>query len=168
MPIPLGYRGRLDGMEDDYLSMDQRNSDGLREGGFSFPDIVEGLGRNVLTVHDCWEQWSKNEIRAAVGTTVKQRTVRNWSLRGQLRAKRPVVCISLLQLCQARAHWRMEWISVVFFSVESRFCLGACDGRVLVRSRPGEYLQPNCLWPRPPGEQFPMIAGELSRLSQTH
>ncbi|GBM75265.1 hypothetical protein AVEN_214586-1 [Araneus ventricosus] len=86
---------------------------GLREGGFSFRDIAERLGRNVSTVHDCWQQWSKEgtasrtpgsgrprgtteredrrvrrmvaehrtapaaEIRAAVGTTVTQRTVTN-------------------------------------------------------------------------------------------
>ncbi|GBM76208.1 hypothetical protein AVEN_55044-1 [Araneus ventricosus] len=82
---------------------------GLREGGFSFRDIAERLGRNVSTVHDCWQQWSREgtdsrrlgsgwprgttdrrvrrmavahrtasaaEIRAAVGTTVTQRTVK--------------------------------------------------------------------------------------------
>ncbi|GFW52466.1 uncharacterized protein TNCV_403941 [Trichonephila clavipes] len=32
---------------------------GLREGGFSFRNIAERLGRNVSTVHDCWEQRSK-------------------------------------------------------------------------------------------------------------
>ncbi|GBN61047.1 hypothetical protein AVEN_131411-1 [Araneus ventricosus] len=32
---------------------------GLREGGFSFSDIAERLGRNVSTVHDCWQQWSR-------------------------------------------------------------------------------------------------------------
>ncbi|GBN79086.1 hypothetical protein AVEN_110601-1 [Araneus ventricosus] len=32
---------------------------GLREGGFSFRDIAERLGRNVFTVHDCWQQWSR-------------------------------------------------------------------------------------------------------------
>lgn len=167
---------------------------GLREGGFSFRDIAERLGRNVSTVHDCWVQWSRDgtasrrpgsgrprgtteredrrirrtavahrtasaaEIRAAVGTTVTQRTVRNRLLEGQLRARRPVACIPLttshrrlrLQWCQARAHWRTEWRSVVF-SDESRFCLGASDGRVLVRRRPGERLQPNCLRPRHTG-----------------
>ncbi|GBN81563.1 hypothetical protein AVEN_58724-1 [Araneus ventricosus] len=30
---------------------------GLREGGFSFHNIAESLGRNVSTVHDCWQQW---------------------------------------------------------------------------------------------------------------
>ncbi|GFU83252.1 transposable element Tc1 transposase [Trichonephila clavipes] len=86
---------------------------GLREGEFSFRNIAERLGRNVSTVHDCWEQWSRDgtasrrpgsgrqrgttereycrirctavahhtayaaEIRAAVGTTVTQRTVKN-------------------------------------------------------------------------------------------
>ena len=34
------------------------------------------------------------------------------------------------------------------FSDETRFCLGASDGRLLVRKRPGERLQPNCLWLR--------------------
>ncbi|GFS92740.1 uncharacterized protein TNCV_1161581 [Trichonephila clavipes] len=33
---------------------------GLREGGFSFRDITERLGLNVSTVHDCWEQWSRD------------------------------------------------------------------------------------------------------------
>ncbi|GBM70360.1 hypothetical protein AVEN_151494-1 [Araneus ventricosus] len=32
---------------------------GLREGGFSFRDIAERLGRNVSTVHDRWQQWSR-------------------------------------------------------------------------------------------------------------
>ncbi|GBL78095.1 hypothetical protein AVEN_143390-1 [Araneus ventricosus] len=32
---------------------------GQREGGFSFRDIVERLGRNVSTVYDCWQQWSR-------------------------------------------------------------------------------------------------------------
>ncbi|GBM70362.1 hypothetical protein AVEN_151495-1 [Araneus ventricosus] len=70
------------------------------------------------------------------------------------RARRPVACIPLTpnhcclrrEWCHARAHWRTEWRSVVF-SDESRFCLGASDGRVLVRRRPGERLQPTCLLP---------------------
>ncbi|GBM00436.1 hypothetical protein AVEN_179241-1 [Araneus ventricosus] len=121
---------------------------GLREGGFSFRDIAERLGRNVSTVHDCWQQWSREdtasrrpdsgrprgtteredrrvrrmavahrsasaaEIRAAVGTTVTQRTVTNRLLQGQLRARRPIACIPLTpnhcrlrrEWCQARAH----------------------------------------------------------------
>ncbi|GBO21441.1 hypothetical protein AVEN_162580-1 [Araneus ventricosus] len=125
---------------------------GLREGGFSFRDIAERLGRNVSTVHDCWQQCSREgtasrrpgfgrppgtterdvhcvrrmavahrtasaaEIRAAVGTTVTQRTFRNRLLQGQLRARRPVSCIPLTpnhcllrcEWCQARAHWRTE------------------------------------------------------------
>ena len=55
---------------------------------------------------------SAANIRAAVGTTVTQRTVRNRLLEEQLRARRPVACIPLtpshcrlrLQWCQARAH----------------------------------------------------------------
>ncbi|GBN42264.1 Transposable element Tc1 transposase, partial [Araneus ventricosus] len=70
----------------------------------------------------------------------------------QLRARRPVACIPLTpnhcrsrrEWCQARAHWRTEWRSVLF-SDESRFYLGASDYRVLVRRRPGERLQPICL-----------------------
>ncbi|GBM95972.1 hypothetical protein AVEN_7268-1 [Araneus ventricosus] len=101
---------------------------------------------------------SAAEIRAAVGTTVTQRTVRNRLLDVQLRARRPVACIPLTprhcrlrrQWCQVRAQWRAEWRSVVF-SDESRFCLGASDGRVLIRRRPGERLQPNCLRPRHTG-----------------
>ncbi|GBO26904.1 hypothetical protein AVEN_173728-1, partial [Araneus ventricosus] len=38
---------------------------------------------------------SAAEIRAAVGTTVTQRTVTNRLLQGQLRARRPVACIPL-------------------------------------------------------------------------
>ncbi|GBM66194.1 hypothetical protein AVEN_55165-1 [Araneus ventricosus] len=52
--------------------------------------------------------------------------------------------------CQARAHWRKELRSVVF-SKESRFCLGASDGRVLVRRRLSERLQLTCLRPRHTG-----------------
>ena len=32
---------------------------GLREGRISFLNIAERLGRNVSTVHDCWQQWSQ-------------------------------------------------------------------------------------------------------------
>ena len=95
---------------------------------------------------------SASNIRATIGTTVTERTVRNRLHEEQLRARRPVTCIPLtpshcrllLQWCQARAHWRTEWGPIVF-SDESRFCLGASDGRVLVRRRLGERLQPNCL-----------------------
>ncbi|GFV44378.1 transposable element Tc1 transposase [Trichonephila clavipes] len=99
---------------------------GLREGGFSFRGIAERLERNVFAVNDCFE------------TTVTQRTVSNRLLQGQPRARCPVACIPLTlshcrlrrQWCQARARWRTEWRSVVF-SDESRFCLGASDGRML-------------------------------------
>ncbi|GFV24402.1 allene oxide synthase-lipoxygenase protein [Trichonephila clavipes] len=70
------------------------------------------------------------EIQAAVGTTVTQPTVRNQLLQGCLRARRPVARIPLTP-CHC-----------------CRFCLGASDGRVLVRRRPGERLQPSCLRPR--------------------
>ncbi|GFW63115.1 transposable element Tc1 transposase [Trichonephila clavipes] len=51
------------------------------------------------------------------------------------------------QLCQAKARWRVEWRCVVF-SDECRFLLGASDGHVLVKRRPGKHLEPNCLQPR--------------------
>ncbi|GBO00403.1 hypothetical protein AVEN_36726-1 [Araneus ventricosus] len=80
---------------------------------------------------------SAAEIRAAVGTTVAQRTVTNRLPQGQLRARCPVACITLnpnhcrlrRDWCQARAHWRTEWRYVVF-SDESWFCLGASEDRV--------------------------------------
>ncbi|GBM03329.1 hypothetical protein AVEN_256879-1 [Araneus ventricosus] len=95
---------------------------------------------------------SATKIRAAVGTTVTLRTVTNLLLQGQPRDRHPVACIPLTpnhyrlrrEWCEARAHWRTEWKSAVF-SNERRFCLGASDGRVLVRRRPGERLQPTCL-----------------------
>ncbi|GBM05579.1 hypothetical protein AVEN_94840-1 [Araneus ventricosus] len=79
-------------------------------------------------------------------------------LHGQLRARRPVACIPLTpnhcrlrcEWCLVIAHWRTKWRSVVF-SDESRFWLGASGGRVLIRRRPGERLQPTCLQPRHTG-----------------
>ncbi|GBN87753.1 hypothetical protein AVEN_148100-1 [Araneus ventricosus] len=90
---------------------------------------------------------SAAEVRTAVGTTVTQRTLTNRLLQGQLRARRPVASIPLNpnhcrlrgEWCQARAHWRTKWRYAVF-SDESRFCLDASDGRLLVRRRPGERL----------------------------
>ncbi|GBM94684.1 hypothetical protein AVEN_274906-1 [Araneus ventricosus] len=134
----------------------------LREGGFSFRDIAERLGRNVSTMHDCSQQRSREGTasrrpgsRLPPGTTeredsrIQRMAVAHRS--AALRARRPVTCIPLTpnhcrlrrQWCLARAHWRTEWRSVVF-SDESRFCLGVSDGRVLVRRRLGEHLQPTC------------------------
>ncbi|GBL73243.1 hypothetical protein AVEN_159298-1 [Araneus ventricosus] len=101
---------------------------------------------------------SAAEIRAAVGTTVTQRIFTNRLLQGQLQARRPVNFIPLTpnhcrlgrEWCQATAHWRTVWRSVVLPD-ESRFCLGASDGHVLVRRRPGERLQPTCRRPRHTG-----------------
>ncbi|GFX01629.1 uncharacterized protein TNCV_3971291 [Trichonephila clavipes] len=70
----------------------------------------------------------------------------------QLRARCPVACIPLTpshcrlfrRWCQARAHWRTEWRSVMF-SDENRLRFGAINGRMLVRRRPVECMQPNCL-----------------------
>ncbi|GBM54075.1 hypothetical protein AVEN_247689-1 [Araneus ventricosus] len=48
--------------------------------------------RRMVVVH---RTVSAAEIRAAVGTSVTQRTVTNRLLQGQLRARRPVACIPL-------------------------------------------------------------------------
>ncbi|GBL96936.1 hypothetical protein AVEN_182517-1 [Araneus ventricosus] len=126
-------------------------------------DRVQGghvaLLRGKTAVFGVWLRTaSAAEIRAAAGTTVTQRIATNRFLQGQLRARRPVACIQLTpnhcrlrrEWCQARAHWRTEWRSVVF-SDGNRFWLGASDVRVLVRRRPGERLQPTCLRPRHTG-----------------
>ncbi|GFV99945.1 transposable element Tc1 transposase [Trichonephila clavipes] len=91
-------------------------------------------------------------VQVAVGIIVTQRTVGNRLHQVQLQARCLAACIPLTpshcclrrQWCQARAHWRTEWRSVVF-SDESRFYIGASDGCVMVRRRLGERLQPNCL-----------------------
>ncbi|GFX33962.1 transposable element Tcb1 transposase [Trichonephila clavipes] len=106
---------------------------GLREGGFSFCDIAERLGWNVSTVFDCWEQWS----------------IDGWSPVARIPLT-PSHCHLRHQWCHVKAHSRTEWRSLVF-SKESRFYLGASDGRMLVKRRPGERLQPNCLRPRRTG-----------------
>ena len=49
------------------------------------------------------------------------------------------------------------------FSDESRFYLGASDGRVLIRRRPRERLQPNCLRPKHMGlRSGVMVWGTIS------
>ncbi|GFY06026.1 uncharacterized protein TNCV_3863301 [Trichonephila clavipes] len=66
--------------------------------------------RGMAVVH---RTASAAEIRAAVGTTVTQPTVRNWFLQGQLLARCPVVCTPLIpnhcrlrhQGWQPKAHW---------------------------------------------------------------
>ncbi|GBL96135.1 hypothetical protein AVEN_104359-1 [Araneus ventricosus] len=120
--------------------------------------LLRGEDRRVRRMAVAHRTASVVEFRAAVDTTVTQRTVTNRLLQGQLRARRPVTCIPLTpnhcrlrrEWFQARAHWRTEWRPVVL-SDESRFCLGASDGRVLVRRRPGERLHPTCLHPRHTG-----------------
>ncbi|GBN42152.1 Transposable element Tc1 transposase, partial [Araneus ventricosus] len=62
----------------------------------------------------------------------------------------PNHCRLRCEWSRARAHWRTEWRSVVF-SDESRFCLCASDGRVVVKRRTGQRLQPTCLQPRHTG-----------------
>ncbi|GFX87851.1 HTH_Tnp_Tc3_2 domain-containing protein [Trichonephila clavipes] len=46
---------------------------GLREVGYSNHDIQERLGRNVSTVHDCWEKWSKDGIASRCSDSVQTR-----------------------------------------------------------------------------------------------
>ncbi|GFX44313.1 hypothetical protein TNCV_1097531 [Trichonephila clavipes] len=45
----------------------------LQEGGFSFQDVAERLGSNASTVHDCWEQWSR-DVTNSRGTGSKLTT----------------------------------------------------------------------------------------------
>ncbi|GFV94544.1 transposable element Tc1 transposase [Trichonephila clavipes] len=134
---------------------------GLQEGGFSYRDIAERLGPNVSTVHDFEEQWSRDRTasrRPGSGRSRSTTESEDRRIGRHLRATRPVAFIPLnpshcrlrRQWCQAKAHWRTEWRSVVFFD-ESKFCLGASDGRVLVKRRLEERLQPNCLQPRQTG-----------------
>ncbi|GBO07957.1 hypothetical protein AVEN_220591-1 [Araneus ventricosus] len=129
---------------------------GIREGGVSFRDIVERLGRNVSTVHDWWQQWSREgtasrrpgsgrphgtteredrrvrrlalvhrtasvaKIRAAVGTTVTQRTVTNRLLQGEIRARHSIACIPLTP-----NHYRLD-VSVVKLEI-----IGGRSGDIL-------------------------------------
>ncbi|GFT03853.1 transposable element Tc1 transposase [Trichonephila clavipes] len=137
-----------------YWEQSSRDSNVSRRPGSGWPQgTTEREDHHIRRLAVAHRTASAAEIRATVCTSATQRTVRNWLIQGQLQAKRPVACIQLTpsncclrrQWCQARAHWRTEWRSVVF-SDESRFCLGASDGGVLVR-RVGKCLQPNCLRP---------------------
>ncbi|GBN78193.1 hypothetical protein AVEN_20715-1 [Araneus ventricosus] len=122
---------------------------------------------------------SAAEIRAAVGTTVAQRTVTNRLLQGQLRARRPVVCIPLTpnhcrlqrEWCQARAGGRSGDLLCFLMKAGSAFVpvMAVCwleGGQVRVCNQPvcgldtlDLHLE---LWS---GEQFPMRAGALLWLS---
>ncbi|GBM16360.1 hypothetical protein AVEN_28320-1 [Araneus ventricosus] len=101
--------------------------------------LLRGKNRRVRRMAVGHRTASTAEIRAAVGTTVTQRTVTNRLFPGQLRVRCTVACIPLSpnhcrlqrEWCQARVHWRTEWRSVVF-SDESRFCLGVSDSCMLV------------------------------------
>ncbi|GFS52863.1 translation factor GUF1 homolog, mitochondrial [Trichonephila clavipes] len=123
----------------------------LREGGFSFCDNAERLARNVSTGSNGQGMVLPQEDGVPSGhvALLRRKTavfnVRLWRIVRRLRH-----CRSQRQWCQARAHWRTEWRSVVL-SDGSRFCLCASDVRVLVRRRPWERLQPNCLPPRRTG-----------------
>ncbi|GFS63078.1 transposable element Tc1 transposase [Trichonephila clavipes] len=130
-----------------------------RRPGFGMPwGTTERKDRCIrrTTVPHCTA--SAAEIRAAVDTTVTQQTVRHQLLQGHLRVSYNVARIPLTprhcflqrQWCEGRTPWKTEWRSVVY-SDESRFCLGAIDGRMLVIKRPGEHLQPKCLRPRQTG-----------------
>lgn len=59
-------------------------------------------------------------------------------------------------LCKARSNWSTEWRSVVSYN-KRRFTLGAIEGRVLVRLRPGDLLQTNRLRNRNTGST-PMVS----------
>ncbi|GBM87708.1 hypothetical protein AVEN_57225-1 [Araneus ventricosus] len=137
----------------------------LKKTGFRPRGNTEREDRGVRRMAVAHHTASESEIRAAVGTTVIQRTVTTRLFQGQLRARRLVACIPLTpnhcrlrrDWCQARAHWRTEWRFVVF-SDESRFCLGASDGCVLVRIRPDQPVRPRHTGPTP----AVMVSGAIS------
>ncbi|GFW31681.1 HTH_38 domain-containing protein [Trichonephila clavipes] len=68
--MPLGGRSHYQQL----TKFERGRAIGLREGGFSFRNIAEKRGRIVSTVHDCWEQWSRD------GTA--SRSPGSWWLRG--------------------------------------------------------------------------------------
>ncbi|GFU62013.1 transposable element Tc1 transposase [Trichonephila clavipes] len=113
--------------------------------------ILGGSGQGrILPQEDCVSGGHRALLRG--GKTIVF-GVRLWHIVLRLlRTRPPVACIPLTpshrclrrQWCQVRVDWKTEWGSVVF-SDERRFCLGANDALVLVRRRPGEHLQPNCL-----------------------
>ncbi|GFV62897.1 uncharacterized protein TNCV_472391 [Trichonephila clavipes] len=122
------------------------------------PDGQVALLRGKTTVFVCMAvahcTASAAEIRAAIGTKVTQRTVRNRLLQGQLKVRRPVACIPLSpshcrlrrQLCQARAHWRTEWKPLPFLMKASPALVRMMT--VCWSDEVRECLQPNCLRPR--------------------
>ncbi|GBM76784.1 hypothetical protein AVEN_48255-1 [Araneus ventricosus] len=70
------------------------------------PGTTEGENHRVRRMAVAHPTASTAEIRAAVGTTVTQRTVTNRLLQGQLRDRRPVACIPLTpQHCRLRREW---------------------------------------------------------------
>ena len=67
-----------------------------------------------------------------------------------------------------RVDWRVEWCSVVF-SVESRFCLYASDGRTPVQHRPGEHHLLECFRSQHIGHTSGlMVWGSISYNSLSH
>ena len=67
-----------------------------------------------------------------------------------------------------RVDWSVEWRSVVF-SVNSRFCQYASDGRTRLRARPGERHIAECISPRyiGPSSGF-IVCGAISYNSWSH
>ncbi|GFT91955.1 transposable element Tc1 transposase [Trichonephila clavipes] len=132
-----------------------RSCNRLLEGEFSFRDVAEKLSRNVSTVDDCWELWSRDGTvsrrpgsgRTRCTTEREDRRIRRAECVYSIDSK--PLCLRR-QRCQARAHWRTVWRSVAF-SEESRFCFDASEDHVLVRRSPGGHLQQNCLRPRHTG-----------------
>ena len=97
---------------------------------------------------------SSSSIHAAVAgalrNRVSTRTISRRLVEGGLVSRRPLRVLPLtathrrllLQWCRERQSWTFgDWQRIVF-SDESRFCLGAHDGRVRVRRRLGERLNP--------------------------
>ncbi|GFT06739.1 uncharacterized protein TNCV_642961 [Trichonephila clavipes] len=82
-----------------YDCWEQSSRDGTasrRLGSGRSRSIIQRENRRIRCRAVVHRSASASEIRAAVGTTVKQRTVKNQLIQGQHRTRRPVSCISLI------------------------------------------------------------------------
>lgn len=119
---------------------------------------------------------TSQQIRDTVAPGVSARTIRNRLHEAGLRSRTPLGRLPLtpqhraarLQWCRDRREWRDEWRRVVF-SDESRFCLGANDGRMRVWRRAGERHNQDCIRPRHTGPTPGiMVWGAISYTGRTH
>lgn len=118
---------------------------------------------------------TSQQIRDTVAPGVSARTIRNRLHEAGLRSRVPLGRLPLtpqhrsarLQWCRDRRLWKDEWRRVVF-SDESRFCLGANDGRTRVWRRAGERRNQECIRQRHTGPTPGiMVWGAISYTGRT-